>query len=109
MTLSTGKSVKLDQAAFGQLRALPNRAVRQKVMSAFFTALGSFSRTFGKLLSTVIEKQGAPAEGVLCLSFCQMPVAGFREMGWVCRPDPPGPPALRLDASFCKSVIAAFC
>ena len=45
VTLSDGKSVKLDQAAFGALRGLPNREDRQKVMSAFFGALGSFSRT----------------------------------------------------------------
>jgi oligoendopeptidase F len=56
VTLSTGKSVKLDQAAFGELRALPNRADRQKVMSAFFTALGSFSRTFGTSLSGEVLK-----------------------------------------------------
>ena len=31
---------KLDQAAFADLRALPNRADREKVMSAFFNALG---------------------------------------------------------------------
>jgi oligoendopeptidase F len=56
VTLSTGKSVKLDQAAFGELRALPNRADRQKVMSAFFSALGSFSRTFGTSLSGEVLK-----------------------------------------------------
>jgi len=56
VTLSTAKSVKLDQAAFGELRALPNRADRQKVMSAFFTALGSFSRTFGTSLSGEVLK-----------------------------------------------------
>jgi oligoendopeptidase F len=51
ITLSTGKSVKLDQSAFAELRALPNRADRQKVMSTFFGALGSFSRTFGTSMS----------------------------------------------------------
>ena len=56
VTLSTGKSVKLDQAAFGELRALPNRTDRQKVMSGFFTALGSFSRTFGTSLSGEVLK-----------------------------------------------------
>src|SRR5437867_1268754 len=56
VTLSTGKSVKLDQAAFGALRALPNRADRQRVMSGFFTALGSFSRTFGTSLSGEVLK-----------------------------------------------------
>ena len=56
VTLSTGKSVKIDQAAFGELRALPNRADRQKVMSAFFTSLGSFGRTFGTSLSGEVLK-----------------------------------------------------
>ena len=36
VTLSDGKNVKLDQAAFADLRTLPNRADREKVMSAFF-------------------------------------------------------------------------
>src|SRR4029453_18166834 len=42
VTLSDGRTVKLDQAAFNDLRALPNRADREKVMSAFFKALGGF-------------------------------------------------------------------
>ncbi len=56
VTLSSGKSVKLDQAAFGELRALPNRADRQKVMSTFFTALGSFGRTYGTSMSGEVQK-----------------------------------------------------
>src|SRR5471030_345460 len=56
VTLSDGKSVKLDQAAFGALRALPNRADRQKVMSTFFTALGAFGRTFGTSMSGEVQK-----------------------------------------------------
>ena len=56
VTLSDGKSVKLDQAAFGELRALPNRADREKVMSAFFSALGSFGRTFGTSMSGEVQK-----------------------------------------------------
>jgi oligoendopeptidase F len=56
VTLSDGKSVKLDQSTFGALRALPNRADRQKVMSAFFTALGSFGRTFGTSMSGEVLK-----------------------------------------------------
>jgi oligoendopeptidase F len=56
VTLADGKSVKLDQAAYNDLRALPNRADRQKVMSAFFTALGSFSRTFGTTMNGEVQK-----------------------------------------------------
>ena len=56
VTLSTGKRVTIDQAAFTELRALPNRADREKVMSAFFTALGSFDRTFGASMSGEVQK-----------------------------------------------------
>src|SRR5471030_2901384 len=56
VTLSNGKSVKIDQAAFTELRALPNRADREKVMSAFFTALGSFGRTYGTSMSGEVQK-----------------------------------------------------
>ena len=56
VTLSTGKRVKLDQAAFGALRALPNRADREKVMSAFFGALASFGRTFGTSMNGEVQK-----------------------------------------------------
>ena len=56
ITLSDGRSVKLDQAAFNDLRALPNRADREKVMSAFFGALGGFSRTFGSTMNAEVQK-----------------------------------------------------
>jgi oligoendopeptidase F len=56
VTLSDGKAVKLDQAAYNDLRALPNRADREKVMSAFFKALGGFSRTFGTTLNGEVQK-----------------------------------------------------
>jgi len=56
VTLSDGRAVKLDQAAFGDLRALPNRADRDKVMSAFFGSLGSFSRTFGTTMNAEVQK-----------------------------------------------------
>ena len=56
VTLSDGRTVKLDQAAFNDLRALPNRADREKVMAAFFNALGAFSRTFGTTLNGEAQK-----------------------------------------------------
>jgi oligoendopeptidase F len=56
VTLSDGKTAKLDQAAYGALRALPNRADREKVMSAFFGALGSFSRTYGTTMNSEVER-----------------------------------------------------
>jgi oligoendopeptidase F len=54
--LSDGRSVKLDQAAFAALRALPVRADREKVMTAFFNALGAFSRTFGTTMDGEVQK-----------------------------------------------------
>ena len=41
MTLSDGKSVKLDASAFSLYRGVPNRDDRKKVMDAFFNALGA--------------------------------------------------------------------
>ena len=55
VTLSDGKTVKLDSATFSTLRALPNRADRQKVMSAFFGELGKFRGTFGSTLNSQIQ------------------------------------------------------
>jgi len=56
VTLSDSKVVKLDQAAFADLRALPNRSDREKVMSAFFAALGHFSGTFGTTMNGEVQK-----------------------------------------------------
>jgi oligoendopeptidase F len=56
VTLSDGRSVKIDQAAYNDLRALPNRADREKVMSSFFGALAGFSRTFGSTMNAEVQK-----------------------------------------------------
>jgi oligoendopeptidase F len=56
VTLSDGKTVKVDQAGYGELRTLPNRADREKVMTAFFGALGGFSRTYGTTLNASVQK-----------------------------------------------------
>ena len=56
VTLGDGRTVKLDQAAFNDLRALPNRGDREKVMSAFFTTLGGFRRTFGTTMNGEVQK-----------------------------------------------------
>ena len=55
VTLSDGKSVKLDSAGFNLYRAVPNRGDREKVMSAFFSALGSFRATFGTTLNGQVQ------------------------------------------------------
>jgi oligoendopeptidase F len=55
VTLSDGKSIKLDSSAFTAARAVPNRDDRQKVMSAFFGELGKFRGTFGSTMSGQVQ------------------------------------------------------
>jgi oligoendopeptidase F len=55
VTLADGKSVKLDSSAFGLYRAVPDRADREKVMSAFFGSLGAFRGTFGSTLNGQVQ------------------------------------------------------
>jgi oligoendopeptidase F len=56
VTLSDGRKVKLDQAAYSTLRALPVRSDRQLVMSSFFESLGRFSRTFGSTTNGNLQR-----------------------------------------------------
>ena len=56
VTLSDGKSVRLDAAGFAGARAVPNRADREKVMSTFFNTIGTFSRTFGTTMNAEAQK-----------------------------------------------------
>jgi oligoendopeptidase F len=56
VTLNDGRSVKIDQAGFNEYRTAPNREDRKRVMSAFFTALGSFSRTYGTTMNGNVQK-----------------------------------------------------
>jgi oligoendopeptidase F len=55
VTLSDGKTVKLDKAAFSLHRASPSREDRQKVMEAFFTALGKYRGTFGSMMNSNVH------------------------------------------------------
>jgi len=54
--LGDGRSVKIDQAAYTDLRATPNRSDRENVMSQFFKALGTFSRTYGTTMNAEVQK-----------------------------------------------------
>ena len=54
--LSTGQDVKLSQPNFVMHRASSVRADREKVMTAYFSALGGFSRTFGTSMSASLQK-----------------------------------------------------
>ena len=53
---SDGKTVKVDQAGYSELRTSPNREDRKAAMSAFFGALGGFSRTFGTTMNSSVQK-----------------------------------------------------
>ena len=55
ITLSDGKKVTLNSAAYSLHRAARNREDRQKVMSAFFGALGAFRGTFGSTLNAQMQ------------------------------------------------------
>jgi oligoendopeptidase F len=55
VTLSDGKSAKLDSSAFNLYRTVPDRDDRQKVMSSFFGALGNFRGTFGSTLNGQVQ------------------------------------------------------
>jgi oligoendopeptidase F len=56
ITLGDGRMVKVDQAAYGELRTSPNREDRKSAMSAFFGALGGFERTFGTTMNSSVQK-----------------------------------------------------
>jgi oligoendopeptidase F len=55
VTLSDGKTVKLDKAAYSLHRASQNRIDRQKVMEAFFTALSKYRGTFGSMMNSSVQ------------------------------------------------------
>jgi oligoendopeptidase F len=55
VTLSDGREARLDAAGFALHRAAPVREDRQKVMSAFFGALGDYRGTFGATLSSQVQ------------------------------------------------------
>jgi oligoendopeptidase F len=56
VTLSDGKQITVNQANFGAYRGSPNRKDRETVMSAFFTSLGKFGRTFGTTIDGEVQK-----------------------------------------------------
>ena len=56
IALSDGRKVKVDQAGYSELRTSPNRADREAAMSAFFTALGGFTRTLGVTMNSNVQK-----------------------------------------------------
>ena len=55
VSLSRGKSVKLDSSAFSLYRGVANREDRKQVMDAFFNALGKYKGTFGATLNGQVQ------------------------------------------------------
>src|SRR5688500_15012553 len=56
ITLKDGKTIKVDQAGYSDLRTSPVRDVRQAAMSTFFGALGGFSRTMGMTMNSSVQR-----------------------------------------------------
>ena len=56
ITLSDGRTAKVDQAGYSELRTSRNREDRKSAMSTFFAALGGFSRTFGTTMNSEVQK-----------------------------------------------------
>lgn len=56
VSLSDGRKMKVDQAAFTELRALSNRSDREKVMAAFFQAFAGFSNTLGATMNGSVRR-----------------------------------------------------
>ena len=50
------REIKVDQANYGAMRTSPNRDDRKLAMSSFFTALGTFRRTFGTTINAEVQK-----------------------------------------------------
>jgi oligoendopeptidase F len=56
ITREDGRSTRVDQSGYGELRTSPVRKDRDAAMSAFFTALGQFSRTLGSVMDANIQR-----------------------------------------------------
>ena len=58
ITLSDGRTARVDPSGYAELRTLANRDDREKAMSTFFGALGGFSRTFGTMMNANVQRVG---------------------------------------------------
>jgi len=56
ITLSDGRTARVDPSGYAELRTLPNRDDREKAMATFFRALGGFSRTFGTMMNANVQR-----------------------------------------------------
>ena len=56
ITMADGRRIRLDAAGYDAARSSADRGDREKAMSAFFTALGGYSRTFGSTMNGEVQK-----------------------------------------------------
>jgi oligoendopeptidase F len=56
ITLKDGKTMKIDQAGYSDVRTSPVRDDRKAAMSAFFGALGGFTRTMGMTMNSSVQR-----------------------------------------------------
>jgi oligoendopeptidase F len=56
VTLSDGKTVKMDKANFSLYRSVPHREDRRKVFATYFGTLNEYRRTFGAQLYAEVKK-----------------------------------------------------
>jgi len=56
ITLSDGRTAKVDQSGYASLRTSPDRDNRRNAMQAFFTALSGFGRTYGTTMNSNVQK-----------------------------------------------------
>jgi oligoendopeptidase F len=56
ITLSDGRTARVDPSGYAELRTLPDRDDRENTMSTFFRALGTFSRTFGTMMNANVQR-----------------------------------------------------
>jgi len=56
VTLSDGRTARVDPSGYAELRTLPNREDRERAMSAFLNTLATFNRTFGTMMNANVQK-----------------------------------------------------
>jgi len=56
VTLSDGRTARVDPSGYAELRTLPNRDDRELAMSAFLNTLATFNRTFGTMMNANVQK-----------------------------------------------------
>jgi oligoendopeptidase F len=56
VTLTDGRTVRVDSSGYAELRTAPDREDRRRAMSTFLNTLGTFKRTFGTMMNANVQK-----------------------------------------------------